>query len=159
MTTAAFHLTPIPADVASELRRTGGSVYVADSVPGYPCRLCLTDAEIGEELVLVSHDPFAGDSAYRSASPIFVHREPCQPFVGNTLPLQLTRRQLSVRSFDAEDMMIEAAVVAGSTLGETLHGFFSTETCERVHIHNADRGCWAATIPRTDLETHQVGQD
>lgn len=148
MTSTEFRLTPIPVDTADDLRRAGGPVYVADSVPGYPCRQCLEDAELGEELILVSHNPFDGGSPYRSASPIFLHRERCSPFDRVELPLQLTRRQLSARSFDAAEMMIDAAVIDGSALGETLQRLLSDERAERVHIHNADRGCWAATVER-----------
>ncbi len=90
-------LHPIDSDAADRLRRGGGPTYVADEKPGYPCRQCLRDAEVGEELVLVSHDPFDQDSPYRSASPIFLHLEPCEGAVPSAeLPSQLTGRQLSV---------------------------------------------------------------
>ena len=148
MTDTHFDIKTIPAEAANELREGSSPVYVADSVPGYPCRQCLQDADIGEELILVSHDPFDGSSPYRSASPILLHREPCQPFAGHDLPIQLTRRCLSVRCFDAEEMMIEAAVVEGYCLRETLDEFLSSEGAAWVHIHNADRGCWLATAQR-----------
>ena len=148
MTSNAFRLIPISTNDANELRRIGGPVYVADSAPGFPCRQCLNDAALGEELILISHDPFSGTSEYRSASPIFLHRQPCQPFTGEDLPLQLTQRQLSVRSFDVDEMMIDAAVISGSALGDTLSEFFSDHRSERIHIHNAGRGCWAATAVR-----------
>ena len=75
-------------------------------VPGYPCRQCLEDAAVGDELILVSHDPFEHESPYRSASPIFLHREPCQaPPDAAALPAQRTRRQLSVRVFDRDESM------------------------------------------------------
>ena len=88
-------LDPIAADA---LRAQGGITYVTDEKPGYPCRQCLRDAEIGEEVILVSHDPFTASSPYRSASPIFIHREPCTPHHGTDLPEQLARGQRSVRA-------------------------------------------------------------
>ena len=51
MTSTTFVLAPIPADEAHTLRQSGGPIYVADSVPGYPCRQCLRDAEIGENSI------------------------------------------------------------------------------------------------------------
>ncbi len=153
MTSAIFSIPPISADAAAALRVRGGPVYIADSMPGYPCRQCLTDASIGDELILVSHDPFQGTSPYRSSSPIFLHREPCGPSASDDLPLQLTRRRLSVRSFDNDEMMIDAHVVQGSELDVTLRDLFSNDAAERVHIHNADRGCWAATAVRSDAPT------
>ncbi len=148
MTSVSFQVRPLPASIAAELRRAGGPVYVADVAPGFPCRQCLEDAAVGEELLLVSHDPFAGSSAYRSASPIFLHRQPCRPYDGASLPAQLTGRQLSVRAFDGDEMMIDAEVIDGTRLAETLDRFFADDLVDRVHVHNAGRGCFAAAVDR-----------
>lgn len=78
MATQPYRLAPIDPTSADALRARGGPSYVADDHPGYPCRQCLRDAEVGEELILGSHDPFTVDTPYRSASPIFLHREPCE---------------------------------------------------------------------------------
>ena len=121
---------------------------MADAVPGYPCRQCLQDAGIGDELILVSHDPFTSSSPYQSASPIFLHRSTCEPPSFGDLPLQLTRRQLSVRSFDADEMMIDAAVIDGTGLDQTLTRFFDDNQTSRVRVHNAERGCWATNVER-----------
>ena len=107
------------------------------------------DAEIGDELILVSHDPFTTASPYRSASPIFIHRSRCEP-PGNLHDptTQLTLRRLSVRSFDRNEMMINAAVIDGHDLGDTISEFFVEQTADRLHVHNADRGCWAVAVER-----------
>ncbi len=152
MHNTTFQLQPISDVDADRLRASGGEVYIADSEPGYPCRQCLRDAEIGDELILVSYDPFTAESPYRSASPIFLHRFAC-PSVRESneqsLPLQLTRRQLSVRSFNKEEMMIDAEVIDGSHLADTLGKFFGDDEAELVRIHNAGRGCWATDVGRT----------
>ena len=142
-----YHLVPIsPAD-ADHLRALGGPTYIADSNPGYPCRQCLRDAEVGETLVLTSHDPFDRISAYRSASPIFLHASPCMtPDQEGMLPLQLTVRELSVRSFDENALMIDAAIIDGGSLDETINRFFTNAESEFIHVHNASRGCWAVTV-------------
>ncbi len=96
---------------------------------------------VGDELILVSHDPFGTESPYRSASPIFLHRTSCQPYVMEpVLPEQLTRRQLSVRSFDHEEMMIDAAVIDGTDLEFTIQRFFADTASDQIHVHNATRG-------------------
>jgi hypothetical protein len=146
-----FHLRPIDPVVADELRDAWAdwSVYVADEKPGFPCRQCLRDAEIGDELLLVSFDPFTLDSPYRSASPIFLHRQPCSPPTDlHELPEQLTVRQLSVRAFDDAAMMIDAAILQGDQLADTLARMFDDEACDHVHVHNATRGCWAVRVER-----------
>lgn len=155
MTTTTYQISPLSLEEAAALRSQGGRLYVADAVPGFPCRRCLRDADIGDEMLLVSHDPFDETSPYRCASPIFLHRTTCatDPADADTapdqdLPLQLTRRQLSVRAFDDQAMMIDAAVIDGTDLDETLRRFFGEELTELVHVHNAGRGCWATTITR-----------
>ncbi len=151
MTTIVYALKPLDAPEADRLRAAGGRSYIADSKPGYPCRVCLRDAEVGEELLLVSHDPFVADSPYRSASPIFIHSAPCDPEPGvssSTLPTQLTLRQLSVRAFDDEAMMIDAAVIDGTELDVTLCSMFADDAVTTVHVHNAVRGCWATNVVR-----------
>ena len=150
-TATRFQLRPIAPVEADRLRAAwaGSPVYVADEKPGFPCRQCLRDAEIGEELLLVSYDPFTVDSPYRSASPIFLHREPCSPPADlAVLPEQLTVRQLSVRAFDADALMIDAAIVHGDLLADTLAHMFDDESCDHIHVHNATRGCWAVRVDR-----------
>ncbi len=149
MSQTTFHLNPISNHDADALRTVGGPAYIADESPGYPCRQCLRDAEVGDELILVSHDPFASESKYRSASPIFLHRRSCAPQAADgELPAQLTRRQLSVRSFDESEMMIDATVIDGHDLEETILGFFDDAESHRIHVHNAQRGCWAVNVER-----------
>jgi hypothetical protein len=144
-----YQLVPISPEVADRLRALGGPTYVADSNPGYPCRQCLRDADIGESLLLASYDPFDRDSPYRAASPIFLHVAPCGTAVhGSSLPSQLTLRELSVRSFDENALMIDAAIIDGSSLDETINQFFIAADSEFIHVHNASRGCWAVTVQR-----------
>ncbi|GJM37520.1 MAG: hypothetical protein DHS20C19_08870 [Acidimicrobiales bacterium] len=149
MSTNTFLLEPISAADAEHHRVRGGTVHIADSHPGYPCRRCLEDAPVGEELILVSHDPFDHATPYRSASPIFLHRASCDPPEDlATFPVQLTRRRLSVRAFDDAALMTDAAVVDGEDLGAVVDDFLSDGAVTRIHVHNADRGCWAVTITR-----------
>lgn len=146
-----YRLHPIDPAVADLLRAANpdAPAYVVDHHPGYPCRQCLRDAEVGEEVILVSYDPFSADSPYRSASPIFLHRTPCDPPADLvTLPPQLTRRRLSVRAFDDGAMMIDAALVDGSDLAGTLDRLLADERCDHVDVHNAGRGCWATRVDR-----------
>ena len=145
-----FIIRPLENRVADQLRNSPDQIrYTADEFPGFPCRVCLRDAAIGEELILVSHDPFAKQSPYRSSSPVFVHREPCTDKLDNgEIPEQLQRRQLSVRAFDADEMMVDAKVVQGTELKSLLQRFLAEEATSYVDIHNASRGCFAARAER-----------
>ena len=146
-----FRLRPIDPTDADRLRTENpdAPTVVADAHPGYPCRQCLRDAEVGDELILVSWDPFTTDSPYRSSSPIFLHARSCgEPELVDGVPAQLLRRQLSVRAFDAGAMMIDAAVIDGTDLAGTLERFLAEPACDHVHVHNASRGCWATRADR-----------
>jgi hypothetical protein len=149
MHTTAYAVVAIDAAAAQMLRGRGGISYVADSEHGYPCRQCLRDAEIGDELILVSHDPFDTDSPYRCASPVFLHRTPCAPHEPSSqLPEQLTSRRLSVRAFDDAAMMRDGDVIDGSSLDACIARMLADPAVAFLHVHNAGRGCLAARIER-----------
>ena len=148
MNTTTFVLTGIDSSHADHLRVLGGITYVADENPGFPCRQCLRDAEVGEELLLVSYDPFTASSPYRCASPIFIHSKSCTPHDAAGLPAQLTSRKLSVRAFDDEAMMLDAALIDGTDLSKTIDQFLANPSVDVLHLHNEPRGCWAARVER-----------
>ncbi len=148
MTTTTFVVAGIDPTEAGRLRAAGGITYVADSHPGYPCRQCLRDAEIGDEMLLISYDPFTASSPYRCASPIFIHKNPCGSDDHQGLPIQLTSRTLSVRGFDSEAMMLGAALIEGDDLRDTIEMLFDNPAINHLHVHNASRGCFAARVER-----------
>jgi len=150
MTATTFRVSGIDPAEADRLRAAGGIAYVADEKPGFPCRQCLRDAEIGDELILVSYDPFDQSSPYRSASPIFLHRTPCTAFDADDLPQQLTCRNLSVRGFDGAAMMQDGVVIDGRDLLTTIDDLLTNPAIEYLHVHNAGRGCWAAKVRRAE---------
>ena len=153
-----FTIEAVPAAVADRLRAGATVVRVADESPGYPCRQCLRDAEVGEELVLVSYDPFDADSPYRSAGPIFLHRHDCRERLDpSAVPAQLTRRRLSVRTFDRAAMMLDGRVVDGADLAATLDAVLGLPGAERAHIHNAGPGCFAAIAVPTGASRARPG--
>src|SRR5678815_3257301 len=57
-----------------ELAKLGAVRRVADSTPGFPCRISLEDARAGDELLLLPyvHQPAA--SPYHASGPIYVRR-------------------------------------------------------------------------------------
>src|SRR5690242_16783700 len=74
---------------------------VANEKPGFPCRVSLRDAEIGESLLLLNYEHQAADTPYRSAHAIFVNENSRERFDEvNTVPQVMRARLLSVRSFD-----------------------------------------------------------
>lgn len=71
---------------ADDIDVSGAARITVTEAGGTPCRRCLQDAVPGEQVHLVSYDPFGVDSPYRGASPVYVHADPCPPLPGFRRP-------------------------------------------------------------------------
>lgn len=106
------------------------------------------DGKLKEEMLLLSYDPFLGDSPYSGAGPIFVHKEPCAPYQGVDVPEQQRRRLLSLRAYDRRHMMVDAEVLQGIELQEVASRMLEDNGVEYLHVHNAKPGCFAVRVER-----------
>ena len=132
-----------------ELLQHRAKRYVADSKPGFPCRISLEDAEPGEHVILAPYAHQMAATAYRSAGPIFVREGAQQRFEAiDIVPEQLATRLLSLRAYDESGMMIDADVVEGRELAGHIRRLFESAEAAYVHAHFARRGCYAARIDR-----------
>jgi hypothetical protein len=122
---------------------------VVDRKPGFPCRVSLIDAEIGESVLLVNYEHLPAASPYRSRYAIYVRENATRahPEV-NEVPQQLRLRLLSVRAFDAAAMLLEADVVDGTAVGQAIDRMFDNPRVAYLHLHNAKPGCYAARVDR-----------
>jgi hypothetical protein len=128
---------------------SGVQPVLVDEPHSYPCRQCLRDAQPGEQMLLMSYNPFRGESPYSGDSPVFIHLETCSPDADESVaPDQLTRRLLSVRAYDDRHMMRAADVVPGSDLLDLADRLLDQPDVAYLHVHNALPGCWAARIER-----------
>jgi len=125
------------------LRRT------VDAAPGYPCRVSLADAAVGETVLLLNYEHQSASTPYRASHAIFVREGALQahPAPGE-VPDALARRLLSVRAFDAAHMMVEADVVDGRLLAPRLDQMLADPAVAYVHLHHARQGCYAARAER-----------
>ena len=131
------------------LAQSGVQRVIADDCPGYPCRVSLQDAAIGESLLLMNYEHQSAASPYRSSHAIYVREFASQARPGkNEIPESLRIRLLSVRSFDDSGMMLEADVIDGRQLECLIEQLFDDDTVEYLHIHSARRGCFAARVER-----------
>jgi hypothetical protein len=121
--------------------------YVADSKPGFPCRVTLEDAEPGETLLLVPYKHQTSNTAYAAEGPIFVRERKAAPSEWiDEIPEQLKVRTISLRAYDADGMMIDADVVEGAALKPVIERFLAGGRASYLHAHFARRGCYAALI-------------
>ncbi len=122
---------------------------VARSKPGYPCRVSLADAEIGEELLLLPFEHQAANSPYRSSGPIFVRKAAVQADIEpGEIPPYVSLRLISVRAYDSSHLMADATVCAGGEAAATIQRMFESDQVAYIHLHNANRGCFACTVNR-----------
>ena len=132
-----------------ELEKRRAKRYVADSKPGFPCRVSLQDAEAGDEVILTNFIHLPSESPYRSTHAIYVRKAATTAMsYTDSLPQMLRSRLLSVRAFDAKDMLVGADVTEGERLEEAIARFFEDPAVEFLHVHFAKPGCYACRIDR-----------
>jgi hypothetical protein len=132
-----------------ELAKAGIVRRVVDESPGFPCRVSLEDAAVGEEVLLLSwpHQPAA--SPYRASGPIFVRRGAQQARLPpGVVPSYVTRRLISLRAYDASDLMTAAEVCDGIAAAARLAAQFGDPAVAYIHLHNAGRGCFSCLAQR-----------
>jgi Protein of unknown function (DUF1203) len=140
------HLFALPDDA---LQSRGIRRIFADADPGFPCRVSLQDAAQGEELLLLNYAHLQGTTPYAASHAIYVRKGAAQAQpLPDTVPEVLARRFLSVRAFDAHNLMVTADVTNGTSLAALLDDLFATSEVDFVHVHNAKQGCFAARATR-----------
>lgn len=122
---------------------------VVDTNPGYPCRVSLQDAEVGEEVLLMNYEHQPSPTPFRSSHAIFVRERASQAVLEkNEVPRMLRHRLLSVRAFDAAGMMIDADVIEGENLESLIEKLLANQSADFLHVHNAKLGCYVALVER-----------
>lgn len=132
-----------------ELRQQGACRMVVKQKPGTPCRVSMADAEVGETVILTNYTHQPHDTPYKATHAIFVREGVAQadPLAGE-VPHVLRSRLISVRSYVADHMMIDADVVDGTDLANAIHAAFENSVVAYIHLHNAKPGCFAASVTR-----------
>jgi len=153
----SFRITGLPAEGFARLftlsdealAREGAVRRIADGrTPGYPCRISLTDARPGDELLLVNYEHHAVSSPYRMRFAVFVRKGEKTYDAVNSVPQQLRIRTLAVRAFDADAMMVGWELIDGRRLEAAIDRLFCDPRAAYLHVHYAAPGCYAARIER-----------
>jgi hypothetical protein len=133
-----------------ELARHGAVRMIANGQPSFPCRIQLNDAQAGEPLLLVNHVSHEGNNPYRASHAIFVSETATEAAVfEDEIPPALDRRILSLRAFDENGMMADAALAQPGEADPAIRRLLANESVAHIDAHNATRGCFAARIERT----------
>lgn len=131
------------------LARVGVQRLVADTKPGFPCRVSLRDAEVGENVLLMNYEHQPRPTPFQSRHAIFVREWASQATPEkNEIPEMFRHRLLSVRAFDASGMMTDADVVEGARVEALIERMLACSSVDYLHLHNARPGCFAAVVRR-----------
>src|SRR3954454_20967270 len=141
------HLFGLPDD---ELASHGVVRMTVTEKPSFPCRVSLTDRDIGEHVLLLNHVSHDVANPYRASHAIFVTEgaEEAAEYVDRVPPVFETR-VLSLRGFDSAGMMADAKLTQLGEADAGLRSLFETPEIVTIHAHNAARGCFSAKIERT----------
>src|SRR5690349_11159852 len=124
--TMSFRILGLPPEPFTELftlsdealQERGAVRRIADA--GYPCRISLTDAEPGDELLLVNYEHHPVGSPYRMRFAIYVRKDEKQFDAIDQVPEQLRKRTLAVRAFDDKAMMIGHELTDGQQVDQSI---------------------------------------
>lgn len=121
----------------------------ADTTPGYPDRITLEDASIGQEVILLNHASQPADTPFRATHAIYVTDGSQARFDAiATVPPAMLKRPQSLRGFDATGMMRAADLAEGDAISEVIQRLFDDPEIIEIHAHNARQGCFMARITR-----------
>jgi hypothetical protein len=134
---------------AAALAERGATRRVVDEEPGFPDRIELRDARVGETVLLLNHVSMPLASPYRASHAIFVREgaERAAEFV-DEVPEVMRRRLLSLRGFTEDGMMREADVVEGRDADPLIRRMLDDPAIAFIHVHNARQGCYAGLVER-----------
>jgi hypothetical protein len=131
------------------LAALGVKRYQVDSDPGFPDRIELKDAQIGQSVLLLNHVCQPADTPYRASHAIFVREGATQVYDAvEQVPEAMRIRLLSLRAYADSGMMIDADVVAGTDIEAVIARMFADPQVSYIHVHHAKQGCYAARIDR-----------
>ena len=127
-----------------------GVVRMTVDGPTFPCRVSLTDRAVGETVLLLNHVSHDGDGPYRATHAIFVTEsdDEAARYVDQVPPV-FEKRILSLRGFDEQGMMVEAALAQPGEADAAIRRMFENEWVDHIDAHNAIRGCFSARIERS----------
>jgi hypothetical protein len=143
------NFAPLFSLTDQELAARDAVRVVSDGRSGYPCRVSLQDAQIGESLILLNYEHLAVASPYRSRHAIYVREAATEADLDvNEVPALFRSRLLSLRAFDSKGMMQAADVAPGTAIENLIEEMFANDATEYLHVHYAKPGCYAARVDR-----------
>jgi hypothetical protein len=154
----AYRVIAISDDLARKVRTTlktpgyGHPAHV-EVASGYgPCRACLRKFREGEEdRILFTYDPFHGLDPYPSPGPVFIHREDCPEYTGESFPEELRDLPLTLEAYGPDRWIVARERVEGGDEGDVdaaIGRLLAREEVGYIHVRNTEAGCYIARVER-----------
>lgn len=132
-----------------DLASFGVKRYIVDSNPGFPDRIEMKDAELGQSVLLLNHVCQPAKTPYRASHAIFIREWATQAYDAvDQVPESMRIRLLSLRAFNDDGMMLEADVADGMVMEPVVTRMFANPEVSYIHVHNAKQGCYSGRIDR-----------
>ncbi len=132
-----------------ELASLGIKRYIVDRNPGFPDRIEIKDAELGQSVLLLNHLSQPAETPYRASHAIFIREWATQAYDAvDQIPQSMRIRLLSLRAFADDGMMLNADVVDGIAMESVVTRMFADPEVSYIHVHNAKQGCYSGRIDR-----------
>jgi hypothetical protein len=166
--TSTHRFLAIPADVLGELqvRDDAGRApqLEIDEEGGSPLRCCLTGAQPGEQVALVSYAPLrrwarefgAQPGPYEELGPVFIHPGACPGPDGEGAPARFLTAHRMLRAYTAAGTIHGGRLVeldgpdAAAELGQAVTEMFAEPEVALIHLRAVEYGCFLADIRRRD---------
>lgn len=131
------------------LAQAGAARIRADAHPGYPCRVSLEDARVGETVLALNWPHHDALSPYRASGPIFVREGAgAADLPAGEIPPVFAGRLLSVRAYDDRGWMVAAEITDGEAAAKVFEVLLDRPGVAFLHVHNAGPGCYSCRVER-----------
>jgi hypothetical protein len=135
-----------------QLKKVNAKRIVVNENPGFPCRISLVEAEIGETILALSYRHHDVESPYKSSGPIFIRENVTTANLKvNELPQILENRHLSLRAYNNKNMMVNALTTQNNDVENKIQYLLAVKTIVYIHIHNANPGCYSCRVERAQV--------
>lgn len=150
-----YKVVPIPSEIARSVRENMrspqyGHQAFADVANSYgPCRQCLKIFIKGEEeRILFTYNAFENLSNLPLPSPVFIHKNECEPFAENGFPPELLDLPMLFEAFGDESELVKREAAEKKNIGKQIAELLTVSGVNYINIRNAEAGCFMARIER-----------
>jgi len=121
-----------------------------DSPTGFPCRVGLEDAAVGDTVLLLNYEHQPADTPFRASHAIFVNEKSVasRRTVDELPPALAIRDAVSLRAFRKDGMMIDASYAPKGEVEAGIDRHLANPEVAYLHAHTVHWGCYLARIDR-----------